>query len=161
MALTGQAKTDYQKEYMRRRRAGLGKPPKAEREPTRRELSTVRRLVRVRFYSTSTMNRLLAGLDENARDFELQAVRLVRKHKAELRVKANERKKTSTMDSAVLDARLNGREFSVWPRKWPQCTLCGNTSEKHKMAGTRYTFICLDCARDAVTLMESNQPPAD
>ena|GEM_PF-5337214 len=32
--LTGQAKVDYQREYMRRRRAGVAKPPKAEREPT-------------------------------------------------------------------------------------------------------------------------------
>jgi hypothetical protein len=168
MALTGQAKTEYQKLYMRRRRAGLGKPPKAEREPTMQELFTVRHLARcqhgARFYSTC-MNRLLIGLEKNAPDFELQAVRRVREHRAELRAKANEKKKVSTIDRAALDARidarLNGREFSVWPRKWHQCMFCDNTSEKHKMAGTEYAFICRECARKAVNLMESNQPPPD
>jgi hypothetical protein len=165
MALTGQAKTEYQKEYMRRRRAGLGKPPKAEREPTWSELRRVRRHKNPRSPGFYFIVQLLAGLDRTAPDFELQAVRRIREHKAALKAKANERKNAltidSTIDSAIRDARLNGREFSEWPRKVYRCMFCDNTSENHKMSGNEYVCICLDCARESVSIMESNQPPAE
>ena len=53
MALTGQAKTDYQREYMRQRRAALGQAQTVR--------PTVRPTVTVRPTTTQNYNPMMAG----------------------------------------------------------------------------------------------------
>jgi hypothetical protein len=163
--LTGQAKVDYQREYMRRRRAGEGKPPKAEREPTRSELRSAK------YYLHNNHNRLSWKLDLVAYDDDVGvvsttdvagAVRILREHRAELRAKKKARAFESDLRAwdwaAHADADENGWEYSAWPRRVFRCMFCDATSDKAKMSGNGVTAISLDCARESVRILESNEP---
>jgi hypothetical protein len=172
--LSGQAKTDYQKEYMRRRRAGLGKPPMAERESgelTEAELRSAEKLVqfgkeiRLAFRDEP----ITGATEEEIRDHAQKSRewrRERREHRRELRNKAAAGKAEwqARMDRqallfAEIDAHKNGWGFSPWPKPIFHCVFCDKTSDETRMAGDHVTHVCRDCARELVRVCESSQSP--
>ena len=159
--LTGQAKVDYQREYMRRRRAGLGKPPKGEREPTRAEIRDIEYLARSRHTRRWDLKQQVLKLktDEDVVDFVRRQRQEKRDRRANARARAEAKALNEMLDRAEYEAEVQEWEFSRWPRKVFTCIFCDAASGKAKMSGNGLHAICLDCAREAVRILESNAPP--
>lgn len=172
--LTGQAKADYQRaymrSYMRRKRAGTQSFPRKiadENDPIteaemQKWLETEARLGRigerilgVKFVAPTRKdaeNRIRRGRKRRREQREHRAVlkarKIERQAKQELEVNAYE------LRMAEYTAEQNGWLFDTWPPA--ECPYCGRTKDKVRMAGTSWRQVCRDCARKIVAICESN-----
>ena len=150
--LQGDAKRDYMRDYMRRKRAGEPtRTPKAEKpvkpwQPTERMIGEVRHWFYLKlnrsWHLRGIGRKVVAGLDPNNADGTTaneaawtEALQRYRTLRAERRV---ERKRTQE----ILDA----------PPPPKRCSFCNEPrSEDRPLFGDgRYQFICEPCAKEAV-----------
>jgi hypothetical protein len=149
--LQGDAKRDYMRDYMRRKRAGEPtRTPKAEKpvkpwQPTERMIRNVRHWFSRKLTQSSHLRgigrKVVAGLEPHNEDGSVneaawdEALQRYRTLRAERRV---EHKRTQE----ILDA----------PPPPKRCSFCGEPrSEDRLLVGDgRYQFICEPCTKEAV-----------
>jgi ClpX C4-type zinc finger len=150
--LTGKLKTDYQREYMRRRRAGLptAKPrQKAEWKPSRRTVEQVSHWVRVAHHRPWRLRGLgaqvLAGMtfvpDQDGKIQMTDAVwaELCRRYK--------------TLTDQRRAEREREREEAAKPRP-PRCMFCGEAKSPQRiMVGNGSRLICEQCVAESAAIV--------
>jgi len=145
--LKGQAKTDYQREYMRRRRAGLAtaKPkPKAKLpwQPSHRMLETVRHwqhlAQRAPWRLRQPALNIIDGLDLATEEGVFEACR---RHQAHLDARRAARKREAEEREAAKKAPA-------------RCSLCGECASPDRfVVGEGIHFICESCVAEVANLI--------
>lgn len=137
--LTGEAKTAYQREYMRRKRAGLPTAkPKPEWQPSQRMIDQIafwyRRQHNKPWQLRGPWHKVIDGLKlENGDEAQwMEACRRLKAYQDDLRAEAKARKEEASKP------------------KVHHCSFCRKpASPRRALFGDRWAFICQPCATKA------------